>query len=168
MRKYRNILICDPASHTGWAVFNTGTHRLKGSGCIYPVPENCNKFLHLELELKVILKKYQPIKAYIEKLYTYPITAVIKDRRTGIPRHVSLSKQNQSYGAYWQTVNKVISEWRIECEYLDTRKLAKKNVAKAMARNHIKKKRFTSHEAEAVCWSLYILQRDYKNKEVKT
>ena len=154
-----NILIGDPASHTGWAMFNIETHKLVKSGCIYPKGDN--KFLNLELELKEILKKYQPIKAYIEKLYTFPITAVVVDRRTGIPRRISLSKQNQSYGAYWQTVNKVISEFGCPCEYLETRRLAKKNVAKALARNYIKKKRFTSHEAEAVTFGLYVLKRDY-------
>ena len=89
---------------------------------------------------------------------------MIKDRRTGILKRISLSKQNQSYGAYWQTVNKVISEFGCPCEYLETRTLAKKNVAKAMARSYIKKKRFTDHEAEAVAWGLYILQRDYKKE----
>jgi len=154
-----NLFIGDPASHTGWAVFNIETHRLVKSGCIYPKGDN--KFLHLELKLKEILKKYSPVKAYIEKLYTYPIMVTIINKRTGLPERKYLSKQTQSQGAYWQTVNKVISEFGIECEYLETRKLAKKNVAKAIARNYIKKKKFTDHEAEAVVWGLYILKRDY-------
>lgn len=158
-QKCQNIFIGDPASHTGYAIFNTETHKLIDSGCIYP--EGDNKFLNLELKLKEILKKCQPVKAYIEKLYTFPITAVVVDRRTGIPRRISLSKQNQSYGAYWQIVNKVISEFGCPCEYLETKKLAKKNVAKAIARNYIKKKRFTDHEAESVVWGLYILKRDF-------
>lgn len=155
-----NIIILDPGSKTGWAIFDTETHKLIKSGCIYP--KGNNKFLNLERKLAEILLRYHPVKAYIEKLYTFPITAIVTDRRTGIPRRISLSKQNQSYGAYWQTVNKVISEWGVECEYLETRKLAKKNVAKAMARKYIKKKRYTDHEAEAVVWGLYVLQRDYK------
>ena len=155
-----NIFIGDPGSHTGWAIFNTETHILITSGCIYPKGEN--KFLNLERKLAGILLRHKPVKAYIEKLYTYPIVVTVINKTTGLPERRYLSKQNQSYGAYWQTVNKIISEWGIECEYLETKRLAKKNVAKAMARNYIKKKRFTDHEAEAVTFGLYVLQRDYK------
>ena len=156
----RNILIADPGSNTGWAVFEIETHLLLDSGCIYP--KGKNKFLNLEYQLQIILSRWKPIKAHIEKLYTFPITAIVVDKKTGKPKRQYLSKQNQSYGAYWQTVNKVISEWGIECEYLDTKNLAKKNVAKAAARSYIKKKRYTDHEAECIVWGLYILQRDYK------
>ena len=99
-------------------------------------------------EVYKILKKHKPDKAWIEKLYTFPI------KRGGR----ILSRQNQMYATYWHIVVKAISEMNVPYEELDTRRLAKKGMARTLAKEWIKKKRYSDHEAECVAWFLYIMK----------
>jgi len=144
------FIVIDPGCHTGWAIFKD---RLIASGCIHLYAcGKINRFLCLEARLKDFLREHNPQKAYIEQKSTFV-------RMRGRPLNV---KAIMVYGSMWDTVNKVISEWGIVCEYLDTRKLAKKKVAQKMAKKYTKKKRINTHEAECICWGLYILQKERK------
>lgn len=162
---YRNcFIVFDAASNTGYAVWeyrqdtrpsylrpkNLLYHNLLiASGCIYTSNAKGNKLTYLETEVKKLLKEHQPQKAVMERLYTFPI------RRRGI----LLSSRNQMYATYWHIVSKAISEWGIVCEEIDTRRLAKKKMARSLAKQYIPKKRYSDHEAECVVWGLYLIER---------
>ena len=141
------FIVFDAGSHTGFAVFQDEIYLT--SGCINTQNAKGNKLTYLEQRVKKILIEHQPDKVFIEQLYTFPI------KRQG----KFLARSNQMYASYWNIVNKCVSEFGCPCEYLDTKKLAKKKMAKVLAREWIKKKRYTDHEAECVVWSLYLLKR---------
>jgi len=141
------FIVFDAGSNTGYAMFNN--KKLIDSGCIYTRNAKENKLTYLETKVKGLLKKHQPQKAFIEQLYSYPI---IRDNKI-------LSRSNQKYAQYFGAVNKAISDWGIPCEHLNTRKLAKKNMAKSLAKPYLKKARASSHECECIAWGLYLIER---------
>lgn len=151
------IIILDPGSITGWAIFQNGKYR--DSGAIYTNNTKGNKCVYIRQELMKILVEYQPTRAYIEKKGEYAITVKLKDKYGKYFRK-NLEKQNQMYSAYWETVNAVISEWGIPCVDLDTRRLAKKKIAQLRAKEISGKTRISTHEAEAICWGEWIITKE--------
>lgn len=146
------FITLDPAkTATGWAVFMND--QLADSGTIRPRKRDGHFLTSIEKQLKAVLAQYQPQKAWLEKQYKYA-----RCYRNKQGRRVMTVGGSQAYAAAWEQVNKVISDWGIPCEYLDTTKLARNKVAIAAARNYTNKK-MGEDESECVVWGYYLIDK---------
>jgi len=137
------ILILDPGSITGWAVYNQIEKKLLDSGCIRLYKAPANKLTYLESELRKILTDYQPDKIYKEKKYEF-----VRGRKNV---HAIMV-----HATYHDTIVKVASECKIPLVEIDTRRWAKKKVAQATAREITGRKKISSHESEVIVWGRLI------------
>jgi len=133
------ILILDPGSITGWAVYNRNTKELLNSGCIRLYKAPANKLTYLEMELSDIISEYRPDKIYKEKLYIFT-----RGRKN--------LKAVMTHATYHNVIIKVAEGYLIPIIELNTRRWARKKVAQARAREITGKKRISTHESEAVAW----------------
>jgi len=133
------ILILDPGSITGWAVYNRTTKELLNSGCIRLYKAPANKLTYLEMELSDIISEYRPDKIYKEKKYEF-----VRGRKNV---HAVMV-----HATYHATIIKIASECNIPLVEIDTRRWARKKVAQARAREITGRKRISTHASEAIAW----------------
>jgi len=132
------ILILDPGSITGWAVYNRTTKELLNSGCIRLSKAPANKLTYLEMELSDIISEYRPDKIYKEKLYIFT-----RGRKN--------LKSVMTHATYHNIIIKVADGFLIPVVELNTRRWARKKVAQARARE-ITGKKLNTHQSEVVAW----------------
>lgn len=137
------ILILDPGSITGWAIYNRVTKELLDSSCIRLSKAPANKLTYLEAELRKILADYQPDKIYKEKKYEF-----VRGRKN--------VHEVMVHATYHDTIVKVASECKIPIVEIDTRRWAKKKTAQSTAREITGRKKISTHESECICWGKLI------------
>ena len=131
------FIVFDAGYKCGWAFFNNG---YVSSGLI-DISKNLSPYIYLEEQIKELLEKYKPKKAYIEEQSHFV-------RMGNRPINV---KAVQKYTTAWEITNKVIDQFGIPCESINTRRLARKKMAQIIAMQITNRKRISTHEAETVC-----------------
>ena len=132
------ILILDPGSITGYAIYNRTTQELLTSGCIRLSKAPANKLTYLEIELSNIIIEYRPDKIYKEKLYAF----------TRGRKNVYAS---MTHATYHNIIIKVAEGYGIPLVELNTRRWARKKTAQATARE-ITGRKLNTHQSECICW----------------
>ena len=138
-----NILVLDPGSITGYAIYNRRTQELLTSGCIRLYKATENKLTYLETELKKIINDYKPNHIYKEKKYEF-----VRGRKNV---HAVMT-----HATYHDTIVKIASECKIPLTEIDTRRWIKKRLAQRTALEITGRKKISTHEAEVIVWGRLI------------